>query len=240
MPAPPRRLTGRFTFEAVGLAADATSLVIGVAAANAALNTVITPGRFGDTRLIAAGALFLLVVLLAARILRQLLRPLTRPLPTADFTSRPASASPWATSASPGGGTQATPPATVEEALAQIADAAIRNAELGAAAESCFIDRGRYLDDAGRWRGYPEGDATLCIAPGAVLHYRHNPDRIQLADFALYTSASATPVAITSISDIHRSLRDLTAAPSPGGAERSGENRDDEEPLIAASSTPAF
>ncbi|MFI0020329.1 hypothetical protein [Streptomyces griseus] len=183
-----------------------TSWVIGLFVAGAALSTVLTTDRFGVLRFVVAAALLLLTVVIAECVLHRLIRPLHYPMPTALSGIRPVPSviGPVPSGTRDGARRAAAFPATAEEALPELSDAAVKDAESRAAIDSFIIDRSRYLEAAG-WRGYPAGDATLLICPGTVLHFHSAGDHLY-ASFTLYTSDSSTPVPIKRVSEIWEHL----------------------------------
>lgn len=189
------------------VACFATSLAIAVVAADAGLATVISPARFGDLRPVAAVALFLLVTLVAEGVLRRTLLETLSAAPVTEPVRPPAPSAPR------------MPPSTAKDALAEIAAAAADNSAIRAAARAFLIDESGYLTLPYRWRGYPAGDATFYLAPGAVLHFRPGPDGTDRPTYAVHTSVSASSTTVHSVSCIYTRLHELTPtndAPGPG------------------------
>ncbi|WP_329046647.1 hypothetical protein [Streptomyces sp. NBC_01422] len=189
----PRSLQHRITRQFAGVLLDtssiATSLAIGVAAAQAAWT--FTPDHwFGDLRIIAAGALCVAVTAGTESLLTIILGPLRSTLwvsPTA------ATADPF---------TSAPPVAeTSEEGMAQLTAATIADAAHRAAIASWSVDHGAFLNSKERWRGYANGDATFYLAPGAILHCQFAPDH-NLPKFTLLTSKADFPVKVSTIRQV--------------------------------------
>lgn len=227
MPFPDPRAHHRLSTELLAGASVITSLVVGLVAARAALSTVVTTERFGSLRVIVAVALFLLTAMIAERILFLLLHPLHRPLRTVRPTS--------------GTGITRDLPLTTEAALTEISEAAVEDAAVRAALDSCIIDRSKYLDTADRWRGYPAGDATLYLAPGTVLHC-HRDGNSPYPSYTLYSSTSSTPVAINNISAIqaHLSRQVENTAQDPDGVPAGQPSTGEKASTPASSDTAAF
>ncbi|MFH8379093.1 hypothetical protein ACH4A7_36965 [Streptomyces cyaneofuscatus] len=195
------------------VACFAASLAVGVVAADAALATVISPARFGDLRPMAAVALFLLVALVAEGVLRRTLLEILSAAPVTAPARQSALSAPR------------MPPSTSKDALAEIAAAAAKNSAIRAAARAFLIDESGYLRLPYRWRGYPAGDATFYLAPGAVLHFRPGLDGTDRPTYTVHTSTSAGSTTVHSVSCIYTCLQELAPtldAPDPAQKAETG------------------
>ncbi|WP_411078342.1 hypothetical protein [Streptomyces sp. cmx-10-25] len=100
-------------------------------------------------------------------------------------------------------------PGDLDEALGQVAVATEDDAARRAAQAAYRIDLSKgLLSNAGRWRGYTNGEATFYLAPGAVLHHHREEDQYGVLEhhYLLLTAEDPTPVPITNVQQLHHEL----------------------------------
>ncbi|MFC1436025.1 hypothetical protein ACEZDB_35870 [Streptacidiphilus sp. N1-3] len=124
-------------------------------------------------------------------------------------------------------------PRSLCHALLQAEEATSVDAAKRAASEAFQLDRGRrFLRNADRWRGYPDGEATFVLADGLVLHFAMVDGAFGTdAHYTLLTDDGDQPVAITSLAQL-RHLLDARHAGLPlAPARPTGEREDRPEPV---------
>ncbi|MFI7087709.1 hypothetical protein ACIBUR_29445 [Streptomyces anulatus] len=123
-----------------------------------------------------------------------------------------------ADSPTPPPGQGAPVPATVHEAMSQLAAAAGGDAARRAAFGAFDLDESDgFLRNSARWHGYLDGTAAFVVAPGLVLHHRARPGTYRDEhEFTLLSGESDHGATITSITELLRevSLR-MTGCPAP-------------------------
>ncbi|MCX0241849.1 hypothetical protein [Streptomyces drozdowiczii] len=197
--------------------ASMASALIG-GAAGAYLGYQLTPATWADgIRILLAGAVAVVGAVAIDGLAELALAPLRRlmrdrsPLPS---TRRSAPA----------------PAATLDAALAQVITATEEDAARRAANASHRVDDGdNFLNDASRWRGYEDGEATFYLAPGVVLHHRAERSEYK-HHFTLLTGDGEEPVVITGMEQIRHHLAaraaGLPAVPATVATEAGNEHTD--------------
>ncbi|MFE5714510.1 hypothetical protein ACFQ7J_27320 [Streptomyces sp. NPDC056501] len=169
-------------------------------------------------RLPAAGAAALAGAFTLSTAVDMVLAPARRRLAQADIAEARSAAESRGAAAVPG---------SLNEALNQVTAAVEEDAARRAAQAAYHLDLSSHLlVNPGRWRGYPNGEASFYLAPAVVLHYSGDEDEhgIPHHRYTLLTSDDPTPVPITNVRQILEDLapraRTTTdaagaAAPSP-------------------------
>ena len=107
------------------------------------------------------------------------------------------------------------PSGTPAAALERAESATATDAAILASRRACRLDRGEeLLGDASRWCGRSDGEATLYLTDGVVLHFHLTQD--EQAVFTLLSADSAKPVHITRLVQIRNILAaKVDALPNP-------------------------
>lgn len=202
-------------------ASMATALIGGTAGAY--LGYQLTPVTWSDgARIAFAGAVAVVSAIAIDGLVELALAPLRRLMRTRSPLSVNRASAP-------------APAATLDEALAQVANATEDDAAYRAARDSLRIDHGdNFLQDENRWRGYEDGEASFYLAPGIWLHYRGEQSKYgRDPHFTLLTGDSDQPVTITGIDQIRHQLAARAAGLPASPASADSENRDEDTGLLA-------
>ncbi|MFJ1742616.1 hypothetical protein ACIOG4_28570 [Streptomyces microflavus] len=197
-----RRTAKTYAGPLIEAASMTTALVGGMLGAY--LGYRLAPPHLTDTaRILVAGGTAVLGALVLGGYAENALRSLRHLLYAADNTTAPCG--------------QRTPaPATVREAMSQLAAATRGDAARRAAVAAFDLDESdEFLRNPARWHGYQDGTAAFVVVPGLVLHHRARPGTYRDEhEFTLLSGESDRGATITSITALLREVS-LRVADSP-------------------------